>query len=137
MLKQLSQQTPFQICGFLVGETCPEVSNPYHNWEVKLPERFLAQEPAAPDRSSPIIKVLQITDMHWDPNYAEGSNAACDEPLCCRWSNGEPEIPKDAAGKWGDYRKCDTPMITIDNMLEHIKNTHKVLSHTLMSSDMI
>lgn len=28
--------------------------------------------------------------------------------------------------RWGDYRKCDTPKITVDNMLKHIADTHPV-----------
>lgn len=28
--------------------------------------------------------------------------------------------------RWGDYRKCDTPKITVDNMLQHIQDTHPV-----------
>lgn len=28
--------------------------------------------------------------------------------------------------RWGDYRKCDSPKITVDNMLQHIQDTHPV-----------
>lgn len=30
------------------------------------------------------------------------------------------------AGKWGDYRKCDSPKRTIDHLLQHIADTHAV-----------
>lgn len=28
--------------------------------------------------------------------------------------------------RWGDYRKCDTPKITVDHMLKNIAETHPV-----------
>lgn len=79
---------------------------------------------------APTFKVLQLSDTHFDPYYLEGSNADCNEPLCCRLTNG-PAINKEtAAGRWGDYRKCDTPQRTIDHMLQHISATHPVGCHT-------
>jgi sphingomyelin phosphodiesterase len=73
-----------------------------------------------------VFKVLHLSDTHFDPYYHEGSNADCNEPLCCRLTNGPPATPAAAAGRWGDYRKCDTPKRTIDSMLQHIKATHTV-----------
>lgn len=61
--------------------------------------------------------LLLLADTHYDPYYAEGSNADCNEPLCCRLTNGRPLTPAAAAGKWGDYRKCDTPKRTVDHMV--------------------
>ena len=31
--------------------------------------------------------------------------------------------PGHGAGPWGDYRSCDTPPKTFENMLEHINKT--------------
>lgn len=58
-----------------------------------------------------------------------GANAECNEPLCCRASNGPALTPGGGAGRWGDYRKCDTPKRTIDHMLKHIADTHTVRLH--------
>lgn len=69
---------------------------------------------------------MHISDTHYDPHYVEGSNADCNEPLCCRITNGRPLTPNSAAGKWGDYRKCDSPKRTVDHMLDHIADTHTV-----------
>lgn len=33
----------------------------------------------------------------------------------------------EGVGFWGDYRMCDTPRWTIENMLQHIAAEHKVL----------
>lgn len=74
----------------------------------------------------PQFKVLHLSDTHFDPYYEEGTNADCNEPLCCRLTNGPAANPQSRAGRWGDYRKCDTPKRTIDNMLQHIVSTHTV-----------
>lgn len=74
----------------------------------------------------PQFKVLHLSDTHFDPYYEEGTNAECNEPLCCRLTNGPAASSQSRAGRWGDYRKCDTPKRTIDNMLQHIVATHAV-----------
>lgn len=75
---------------------------------------------------APTFKVLHLSDTHFDPYYQEGTNADCKEPLCCRLTNGPALSPQTAAGRWGDYRKCDTPKRTVDHMLQHISSTHPV-----------
>lgn len=82
-----------------------------------------------PDESSSkkLIGVVHLTDIHVDPYYTEGSEAACGEPLCCRPSEGKVD-PKKAAGKWGDYRSCDTPIRTVRNALKHISENHPDVS---------
>ena len=68
-----------------------------------------------------------MSDTHFDPHYHEGSVANCNEPLCCRLTDGLADVPANGAGRWGDYRKCDTPRHTIESMLQHIANYHQVL----------
>lgn len=75
---------------------------------------------------APVSRVLHISDVHIDPFYIEGANAECGEPLCCREESGQPKSPEKASGLWGDYRNCDMPMRTLENMLSHINKTHKV-----------
>ena len=57
--------------------------------------------------------ILQISDPHIDLEYAEGSNAYCDEPLCCRADSGTPVDSKHAAGYWGTVSHCDLPRVKI------------------------
>lgn len=141
---------PDEICSFVIGDACGDVYNPYHEWEVAFPPM---PKPAVktlepPLSGAPTFKVLHISDTHYDPYYAEGkyfslyllrksviistilffigSNADCNEPLCCRLTNGPAASPGAGAGKWGDYRKCDTPKRTVDHMLKHIADTHTV-----------
>ena len=81
---------------------------------------FLLSQP-----NTPKLKVLQISDTHYDPEFLEGTVDNCDLELCCRLENGIAQANESAAGKWGGW-KCDIPEITLDSMLEHAKTTHSV-----------
>ena len=119
--------TADEICGFVIGDVCGTPYNPYHEWEVPLPPiPKPALTSAVPNSNVPPLKVLHLSDTHFDPYYQEGSNAACSEPLCCRITDGLPSQPSNGAGRWGDYRKCDTPKQTIESMFHHIANYHQV-----------
>ncbi|KAK3098121.1 hypothetical protein FSP39_016346 [Pinctada imbricata] len=66
--------------------------------------------------SSNIVRVLQVSDIHMDIKYKEGSPAKCDFFLCCRGgSNGTGK-----AGKYGTYG-CDLPRRTVDVVLKNIR----------------
>ncbi|KAK9736131.1 Calcineurin-like phosphoesterase [Popillia japonica] len=129
---------PDEICSFIIGDGCGDVYNPYHEWEVIFPPvpKPKIEEQRIPEAEAPLFKVLHISDTHFDPYYLEGSNADCAEPLCCRLTNGAPISKEQAAGKWGDYRKCDTPKITVDNMLKHIQDTHPDIDYILWTGDL-
>ncbi|KAI5640562.1 calcineurin-like phosphoesterase domain-containing protein [Phthorimaea operculella] len=89
-----------------------------------------------PGKNVPTIKVLQLSDTHFDPYYEEGANADCNEPLCCRPTSGPVLKPGDGAGRWGDYRKCDTPKRTIEHMLKHIADTHPDIEYIIWTGDL-
>ena len=67
-----------------------------------------------------------MADLHWDPEYLEGSLANCKDPLCCRASSGTVTNASDAAGYWGDYRTCDMPLRTIENAMSQMAQQHPV-----------
>ncbi|XP_064596702.1 sphingomyelin phosphodiesterase-like [Liolophura sinensis] len=77
--------------------------------------RVTAVTPGAPK-----IRILQITDIHLDLEYGEGLNTNCGEPICCRTGNGPPKPGDTGAGRWGDYRSCDLPLRTLENMLQYL-----------------
>ncbi|XP_051164735.1 sphingomyelin phosphodiesterase isoform X1 [Leptopilina boulardi] len=137
VLKQIDLG-PAQICSFVIGDACEDTYNPQHDWEVAFPpvKKPPIQPPIPPKEGAPMFKVLHISDTHYDPYYMEGSNAECNEPLCCRYTNGRPLTPSAAAGRWGDYRKCDTPKRTVDHMLNHIAQTHKDIDYILWTGDL-
>lgn len=128
---RISDMTSSQICGFVFGGTCLNGYDPKHDWLVEFPPGLKPPElhpTELPELGgdTPYLKVLQISDTHFDPLYAEGANAECEDPLCCRQDNGPPKTGSAAAGKWGTYRKCDTPRRLLDNALRHIAETHRV-----------
>jgi len=48
--------------------------------------------------------------------------AACNQPLCCRNNSNYNNSLGDerSAGFWGDYRNCDVPIWTVENMFDYI-----------------
>lgn len=129
---------PEEICSFVIGDACGDVYNPTHDWEVVFPPVPKPTPKAfpVPKEGAATFKVLHISDTHFDPYYQEGSNADCKEPLCCRLTNGPAQTPSAAAGRWGDYRKCDTPKRTVDNMLTHISTTHPDIDYIIWTGDL-
>ncbi|XP_021931289.1 sphingomyelin phosphodiesterase-like isoform X3 [Zootermopsis nevadensis] len=127
-----------EICSFVIGDACGDVYNPYHEWKVVFPPvpKPVVTPQVAPMHGAPTFKVLQLSDTHFDPYYQEGTNADCKEPLCCRLTNGPALSPQTAAGRWGDYRKCDTPRRTVDHMLQHISSTHPDIDYILWTGDL-
>jgi len=52
-------------------------------WTVDVPPE-LENIPSTPVLSTKGLKILHLSDIHIDLNYAAGSAAVCDKPLCCR-----------------------------------------------------
>ena len=78
------------------------------------------------------LRILQLSDIHFDPAYLEGSEADCDEPVCCIKKPTKGVPVKKKAGYWGTIAKCDIPLRTVENLLEHINGTHKVCKLILL-----
>lgn len=70
------------------------------------------------------LTIIQITDIHYDPQYAEGSQADCELYACCRDANSSASTR--TAGRWGDYHHCDTPWRAVVDVFEKIKKTFSV-----------
>lgn len=88
-------------------------------------------------RTSNDLVILQLTDFHYDPNYEEGAFAQCGEPVCCRADQGYPEDKSLRAGRWGDYRDCDIPWITIQNTFDHITDSKQNFDIIYFTGDII
>jgi sphingomyelin phosphodiesterase len=75
------------------------------------------------------MRILQLSDIHVDFEYQPGSLAECGQPLCCRNnSNYNNSLgSKQSAGFWGDYRNCDIPIWTVEDMFDHISKNEKVI----------
>jgi sphingomyelin phosphodiesterase len=82
------------------------------------------------------LKVLQLTDLHIDPNYHVGAMNECENELCCHVENGQG-LPGRTAGYYGDYGKCDLPFHSYINALEHISNTHPDIKIIYLTGDFV
>jgi sphingomyelin phosphodiesterase len=58
-------------------------------------------------------KFAQMSDIHVDMFYQNGTVTDCDLPVCCRTGVGN-------AGQWGDYN-CDLPVSTFEAALVQLK----------------
>lgn len=65
------------------------------------------------------LKVVHVSDPHVDYMYAPGSDAYCNDYLCCREKQGFPTEPERQAGIWGSYQ-CDLPPATLVLMFKYI-----------------
>ncbi|XP_067010901.2 sphingomyelin phosphodiesterase [Anabrus simplex] len=136
IMKRISL-TPKEICSFILDNQCGEFDNSDYKWNVTLPPgpKPPVKPFVTPTTDKPSFKVLHLSDTHYDPLYLEGTNAECNEPLCCRRSNGPARSAEKAAGRWGDYRACDLPRSTIKSMLDHISSTHPDIDYVIWTGD--
>lgn len=70
------------------------------------------------------LKILHITDIHFDNLYKPGSDAKCNLPVCCQSDSGDPITPENGAGFWGDYNVCDQPWYSVLDLLDHVNEVH-------------
>lgn len=90
---------PSQLCGFLVPN-CGTPINPLgQNWTVALPEGKPppTSNPIVPP-GGPTLRVLQLSDIHFDMLYKPGAEAACAKPVCCRELNDDGDDDKSIQG---------------------------------------
>lgn len=71
-----------------------------------------------------VMKIVHLTDIHYDQDYEPKSPAKCREPLCCQATSTPLPERKYLAGYWGDYHSCDMPWHSILNLLQQIKKQH-------------
>lgn len=101
-----------------------------NNWSIDIPPKKDFGPPKKVPSSlegsnAKSLRLLHLTDFHYDPDYVVGSNAVCSAPLCCQKDSGAVKAPEDAAGYWGDYRVCDIPWHSVLNVLAQINKQHR------------
>lgn len=129
--------TPLEICSFFEPTSCGSGDVPGHQWTVELPDvpKPPVRPTPPPNPDTPKLKVLHISDTHFDPQFLIGAVAECSLSMCCRLENGMAKPNETAAGKWGGW-KCDIPERTLDNMLEHITKTHPDIDYVVWTGDL-
>jgi hypothetical protein len=82
---------------------------------------------------------LQITDIHFDAFYQEGSAANCflgSTGLgCCRHSSIS-KSPHRIASRWGDYN-CDSPRLFVEESLKWIAANHATADFVIWNGDSV
>lgn len=112
------------ICGVLLeSQSCPLIDEEF-NWTINIDEN--PPKSVTEEKNDETINIVQITDLHYDPNYEIYGNADCGEPACCRKGQNVTNTSGKLAGFWGDYNSCDTPWHSVVDVLNQISSTHKV-----------
>ncbi|XP_052797334.1 sphingomyelin phosphodiesterase-like [Mya arenaria] len=126
-----------ELCGYALGKDCGAPYNPAAMWNVTLPDTPKPPiiPPKPPKAGSPTLRVLHLTDFHLDAEYSAGSNTDCGEPLCCRADDGPPKPGETGAGRYGDYRNCDSAKIMVDSLFEHLQSIQDQFDYVLFTGD--
>jgi sphingomyelin phosphodiesterase len=120
-----------EICGVAFG-CMRQADIPALKWNVTFPPPT-KQISSSHSPSINTLSVLHLADLHIDPEYKPGSNANCGRPLCCR--DGTPKVGEIGAGFWGDYRTCDLPQWTAENMLKYIVQNEEQINFIYFTGD--
>jgi sphingomyelin phosphodiesterase len=90
-------------------------------WTVDIANGNSVERPPPDDTNLQSFTILQLSDIHYDPDYTPNGNAACGEPICCQSDQGEPESPEQACGYWTDYRDADAPWHLVEETVRQAK----------------
>lgn len=83
------------------------------------------------------LKIVHLSDIHYDPEYKVGSLANCKLPMCCRSTENNLSDDSDAAGSWGDYRNCDSPLTLVENTLDAVLGEHSDIDYVYYTGDYV
>lgn len=122
--------TASTICGVVLeSNPCP-LDDDEFNWTVSIDNGppILTD----PEESNETLNIVQITDIHYDPNYEPYGNSYCAEPTCCRKGQNNTNTSGKVAGYWGDYNYCDSPWHTVVDVLDHIRAQHQVCKNLII-----
>ena len=94
------------------GQLCEDT----YDYAVRLLKDKPDKQKEPIDPSSDTIKMLQMTDIHFDQRYIENATVYCDTPLCCH----EPasNYSRIKSGKFGSLMKCDTSNNTLKSFVQ-------------------
>lgn len=97
--------TATNVCSLVLQGECGNL-DPSLSFTVNVNQGPAITQPksVASPRSANDMKIIHVTDLHYDEHYMEGGLGNCINPVCCRRADGVPSNPADRAGFWGDYR---------------------------------
>lgn len=131
-----------RVCALLTINFGCDQPFAHFNWTVDVPPKTDANSKQQKPKKDETFKILQISDVHFDPLYTPGANADCGEPLCCQNDQTDVKNPSDACGYWADYRNADVPLYTLKELLNQTKThdfdmvyfTGDIVSHRVWST---
>ena len=130
--------SPMEICE--KTEFCPKNSDyPIKTWNnARLTPLFNHDGLVKPmdyvenvDHLQP-IRILQLTDIHMDRKYKEGTPVECGMIICCR--EGVGMNGSGSAGRYGEY-KCDLPIATLDLLMDQLRQLDPQPNFTVYTGD--
>lgn len=105
-----------QVACFAVGNACPMPEVPARPQWFPIAHTKVFPKP----RATSFKYILQLSDLHYDPEYTVGAEADCSRPLCCQPDSNDddphPTAIKRPAGRWGDFR-CDLNRAMLRSLL--------------------
>jgi len=111
-------------CALELGGFCPTPKAVAINETAWFAKPKPANATVAPPPSGKLIRVIHISDTHWDSRYEVGAEGNCTEySMCCRsdsvnsLSPNKPTVP---AARYGDYG-CDVPADLILSMFNYMQ----------------
>ncbi|XP_055905944.1 sphingomyelin phosphodiesterase-like [Eupeodes corollae] len=128
------------FCGTFLHATVCKIKDKDFDWSLKIDSngpKIEGPKIKIPSKGNNDLKVLHITDIHYDPLYEVGALAECDDTLCCQLHKNISENTNKAAGFWGDYRNCDIPWHTIADSLKQIKKNNEKIDYIYQTGDVV
>ena len=97
---------------------CPEgqLCEDAYDFAIRLLKDKPNKEKEKIDPDAPTLKMIQVTDLHYDSNYRINASIYCDTPLCCH----EPasNYSRTKSGKYGSIINCATSIDTINAFVD-------------------
>ena len=119
--------SPSDICG--LARACPPTNiTPAVVISFPTPKPAVRHRPI-PSQSTPKKRILQLSDIHFDPHYQPNTNDDCGKPLCCRKEDGPG-----TAGFFGSPL-CDPPRWTLEAMLKQITTEFPDIDYVFWTGD--
>lgn len=127
------------ICGSLPITFC-QVKQEQFNFKVNVDSGkglLTAPKSDAPKKTNNDLNIVQLTDIHYDPEYKVGSLGDCEEPLCCRVTPAGAISDEAKAGYWSDFRDCDSPLHMIENAFDSVLENNPKIDYIYQTGDIV
>lgn len=114
------------VCSIVLQGECGTLDSSFSfTVNVNQGPQITQSKSVASPRTPADLKIIHLTDLHYDENYMEGALGNCVNPVCCRRADGIPSNPADRAGFWGDYRVRFQKMMNlfVDNVMVYVFST--------------